>query len=170
MKKILFLLLMVTLMADASRLSQLMARYKRAPESQRYKIMNQIKREIARLNRKRQNKAIRQLRAISTHSGRSTRTRTHTRTQTQHHSSPMDVLNGGGSTSASTSHITSGHVSGTAHAGSGSVGGSVGGGSHGASGGVSGSAGGGSGGFSGGVSGSFGGMSGGISGGMGGGL
>jgi DNA polymerase III gamma/tau subunit len=106
MRKIVMVMVLAVMMLDASRLSDLMARYKRAPESQRYKIMNQIKREIARLNRKRQHAAIRKLRALN----QSTQKRTNRKKQPRHrtrtahgsrHPSPMDILQGHSGTGAS---------------------------------------------------------------------
>jgi len=114
MRKITIMLVLAVMMADASRLSDLMARYKRAPESQRYKIMNQIKREIARLNKSRQNAAIRALRAVND----STQTRKSTRGR--HHARAMTVLEGRGSSSGSAhsmagagSNVAGGSVQGT---------------------------------------------------------
>lgn len=101
MRKIVMVMVLAVMMLDASRLSDLMARYKRAPESQRYKIMNQIKREIARLNRKRQHAAIRQLRALNQRTQKRTNRKKQPRHRTRtargsHHSSPMDILQGRG--------------------------------------------------------------------------
>ena len=93
MKKTVLLWVTIFSLMSASTLSQLMARYKRAPESQRYKIMNQIKREIARLNRARQHKAIRQLRLLTQSGTPTTSRRSKRRPAARSHPSPMDILN-----------------------------------------------------------------------------
>jgi len=116
MRKIIIMLVLAVVMADASRLSDLMARYKRAPESQRYKIMNQIKREIARLNKSRQNAAIRALRSVSnsSHARKSTRHRAKN-TRSSHHAGPMNILDGrGGSSGSAHGPGVSGAVGGSA--------------------------------------------------------
>jgi len=168
MRRIIAVMVLAVVMLDASRLSDLMARYKRAPESQRYRIMNQIKQEIARLNRKRQHAAIRQLRAVN-NSIQSRKKDRHRRKghRSRGSSSAMAILNGQNGVTVSTrtpgrasgSHSVSGQT-GSGGGVSGSVGGSVGGVSGGVSGGI--------GGMSGGISGGIGGMSGGISGSTGG--
>ena len=161
MRRIIAVMVLAVVMLDASRLSDLMARYKRAPESQRYKIMNQIKREIARLNRKRQHAAIRQLRAVN-HSVQTRRKDRHRRKRHRSRtpSTAMAILNGQNSATVTTRTPgrTSGSQAAAGQTGSrGGVSGSVGG----SAGGVSGSVSGGVGGVSGGISGGFGGMSGG---------
>ncbi len=111
MKRILLAMVLTGALLQASHLSTLMARYKRAPENQRYRIMNQIKLEIARLNKKRQRSAIRQLRSVTDSVERKkTRQRSsnthHTRKSNTSHQvapsrtrdhSPMDVISGTGS-------------------------------------------------------------------------
>ena len=145
MKRWIALLLLVTTFASASHLSNLMHRYKRAPESQKYRIMNQIKLEIARLNKKRQHKAIRALRSISGSNSRPTRkhakrhtTQSHTRGSTKnhthssahhtashtspHHPSPIEVMNGffggGSGHRGSSGSKSSGHTSSSGGSGS----------------------------------------------------
>lgn len=118
MKRIFLLVVMLGALASASHLSQLMQRYKHAAESQRYRIMNQIKLEIARLNKRHQRSAIRALRSISRgsshtrrHPSKHSSSRTHdhahqahttvrqgvnhiSHTVRSHHPSAQDMLNG----------------------------------------------------------------------------
>ncbi len=105
MKRIFLTLIVLVSLAGASRLSDLMAQYKRAPERQRFRIMNQIKLEIARLNKSRQHAAIRQLRRVNNSIQRRTdRIRKNHRIQrhrtqrhhapTRHRPSPQEILDG----------------------------------------------------------------------------
>ncbi len=126
MRKIIVIMVLAVVLANASHLSDLMARYKRAPESQRYKIMNQIKREIARLNKKRQNAAIRELRAVNNAVQSKKSKRRHTRTKRTHRrSKPMTVLEGRGASGGGTSAASavSGSVSGVAESAQDAIGG-----------------------------------------------
>lgn len=112
MKRIVWVLVLAGALLHASHLNNLMSRYKHAPKSQRYRIMNQIKLEIARLNKSRQRSAIQQLRSVSSSVARkdakrtrknTRRTRRHTDkrhkkpTRSRRRPSPMDVITGGGS-------------------------------------------------------------------------
>ena len=123
MKRIVLLAVMLTTLASASHLSQLMQRYKHAPESQRYRIMNQIKLEIARLNKARQRTAIRHLRSLNTQVQKRTKHRKKLRYHHRHTPRPsaQDILNGthrsGGwhatSTGSVSGHVSSGGASGS---------------------------------------------------------
>jgi len=92
MRTIVLMLVWSVMVLDASRLSDLMERYRQAPERQRYRIMNQIKLEIARLNRKRQAEAIRSLRALTRETDARTKRLRHRRLE--HHNATMSVLEG----------------------------------------------------------------------------
>lgn len=116
MKRFVLLAVMLTTLASASHLSQLMQRYKHAPESQRYRIMNQIKLEIARLNKARQRAAIRHLRSLNVRVQKRTKHRKKLRYhhRTFHHPSAQDILNGthrSGGWHATPTGSVSGHVS-----------------------------------------------------------
>jgi len=134
MKRLFVTLLLLVSLASASRLTTLLARYKRAPESQRYRIMNQIKLEIARLNRSRQAEAIQQLRAVSR--SIDNRRKHATKARKYHHRkhlSPDAILNGDTENSMEGSHHGNGNGdhNGGSHGGDGHSGGDHGGGSHG---------------------------------------
>jgi hypothetical protein len=93
----------------AISLDALMAQYKRAPESQRYAIMNRIKMKIAQMNQKRQRAAIRRLRTVTArvarkdarrktvrkHHKRRPSTRRNKRRTLPNRPSPLDVLQHG---------------------------------------------------------------------------
>lgn len=118
MKRILLVLMALSVAVFASELSNLMARYKQAPESQKYKIMNQIKLEIAKLNKSRQRAAIFKLHhvlesSISTHSK-----------SKNNRPNPLDILGGEEYTVKGTpeSHTPSPHSTSGSHSGSGSAG------------------------------------------------
>ena len=69
-KRLLTLLLAASMLLGAgeSDLSSKIARLQNAPKSERFKLMNQIKRELARMNARQRSKALRKLRA-SMHGG-----------------------------------------------------------------------------------------------------
>ncbi len=71
MKKrvLIFLMVMpILLVAAQSDLASKIARLQNAPKSERFKLMNEIKRELARMNAEQRNKALHKLRA-SMHGG-----------------------------------------------------------------------------------------------------
>ncbi len=69
-KRLLTLLLMVPILLAAAQsdLASKIARLQDAPKSERFKLMNQIKRELARMNSEQRSKTMRKLRA-SMHGG-----------------------------------------------------------------------------------------------------
>ncbi len=69
-KRVLFFLLAMPMLLTAAQsdLASKIARLQNAPKSERFKLMNEIKRELARMNAEQRNKALRKLRA-SMHGG-----------------------------------------------------------------------------------------------------
>ena len=69
-KRVLVFLLVMPLLLTAAQsdLASKIARLQNAPKSERFKLMNEIKRELARMNAEQRNKALRKLRA-SMHGG-----------------------------------------------------------------------------------------------------
>jgi len=149
MRRIIIALGVTSIMVLASNLDNLLKEYKNAPESQRYKVMNEIKLEIASMHKVKQKAAIDKLR-----SNHKTLERNHKRTPKTHkkrsrtykrtndkvknhrtnalnaigyskgssHPNPMDVLNGHSHTGSATGSV-SGSSSGGGFGGSSSGGG-----------------------------------------------